>query len=92
MSILEAQRRADQGDESQTLVFYAKGARFWEAIEAVFDGSGNPSGKLAALIRRGDGMDEVGWRSAVSVARWLDPHSRGRAGPIVRCYLGGEGC
>ena len=91
-SLLAAQRAHDAGDQSQTLVFYSKGARFWGEIEAVLDGPGNASGKLAALIKRSRGFAGIDWSSAEAVATYLDAHSSGRARAIVLCYLEGVGC
>jgi hypothetical protein len=91
-SILRAQRGWEAGDQSQVLVFYSKGARFWAAIEAVLTGPANRSGKLAALIQATEGMRGLDWTSPDAVAAWFDAHSGGRAGPIVRCYLVEEGC
>lgn len=92
LSILEAQRRWDSGNQGQALVFYSKGARFWAAIEAVLEGPANGSGRLAELIRSSETMRRLDWKDADAVAAFFDAHSGGRAGPIVRCYLAGTGC
>jgi hypothetical protein len=90
--ILQAGREVENGDETHYGTFYNKGTRFWAAIEAVLDGPANGSGKLAALIRATDGMKGLDWDDADRIAAFLDAHSHGRAGPIVRCYLVQRGC
>lgn len=92
LTILEAQRKWDAGDQGQALVFYSKGARFWAAIEEVLDGPANGSGKLAALLRSTGGMRGLAWNEVDAVAAFFAARSGGRADPIVRCYLAGERC
>lgn len=90
--LLEADRRFDKGEADQEPIFYSKGARFWMAIEKVLAGPANRSGKLAALIQSTEAMRGLDWRDAEAVAAFLDRHSGGRAGSIVRCYLVVPGC
>lgn len=91
--LLAAQLDYDRGSQDEGRgVFYSRGARFWREIEAVLTSRGNASGRLAALIQDSGGLRGVDWTDADAVARWLDRHSGGRAGPIVRCHLSGTGC
>lgn len=90
--LLEADRRFGKNDRDQAVIFYSKGARFWMAIEKVLASPANPSGRLAALIQSTEGMRGLDWRNAEAVAAFLDQHSAGRAGTIVRCYLVEPGC
>ncbi|HEX5183068.1 MAG TPA: hypothetical protein VFW19_07940 [Allosphingosinicella sp.] len=90
--ILQAEREVEKDDQTHYDLFYNKGTRFWEAIEAVLDGPANGSGRLSALIRATDGMKGLDWDDAGRIAAFLDARSHGRAGPIVRCYLVETGC
>ena len=85
--VLHAQKLLNGGDDSGYGTFYTRGARFWAAIDEVLAIQPNRSGRLAALIKRTRGMPEVDWSDANSIASYLDRHSDGRAGPVVRCYL-----
>jgi len=90
--LLEAQARYSAGDGSQGQVFYTYGARFWREIERVLTNPGNASGRLAALIKQSRNFAGVNLNDAAALGAFLDRHSAGRAGPIVRCFLLGEGC
>jgi hypothetical protein len=90
--LLVAQSAFAAGDGDQAQLFYLHGARFWREIEAVLEVPPNGSGRLAALILGSRNFAGVDLQNADSVAAFLDRHSAGRAGPIVRCYLEGRGC
>jgi hypothetical protein len=90
--LLAVQSEQDQGDSSNYAVFYSKGARFWQAIDAVLVTRDSPSGRLAALIRDSDAFAEVDWTDPDSLAAFLDARSNGRAGALVSCYLVETGC
>ncbi len=85
--LLEVQAQVDHGDGSNYNVFYGKGARFWDAIDAVLVTRSNPSGRLAALIQDTHGLRGLDWSKADAIAAYLDARSNGRASDIVRCYL-----
>jgi hypothetical protein len=91
--LLTAQADHDRGrqDEGRD-VFYRRGPRFWREIQAVLTSRRNGSGRLAALIQDSDGFRGINLSDANAVGRFLDRHSAGRAGPIVRCHLLGAGC
>ena len=90
--LLAAQAAFAEGDGDQAQLFYIHGARFWREIEAVLHVPPNGSGRLAALIHSSRNFAGVDLASAGALAAFLDRHSAGRAGPIVRCYLEGQGC
>jgi hypothetical protein len=90
--LLQAQSAYASGDGSQGQVFYTYGARFWREIERVLTNPPGPSGRLAALIQSSRNFAGVDLNDAADLARFLDRHSASRAGPIVRCFLRGEGC
>ena len=91
-ALLAAQAAYSAGDGGQAQLFYVHGARFWREIEAVLATAPNRSGRLARLIRASGNFSGVDLNDAGALARFLDRHSAGRAGPIVRCYLEGSGC
>jgi hypothetical protein len=90
--LLEAQARYSSGDGEQAQLFYIHGARFWREVERVLTTPASPSGRLAALIKRSNNFAGVNLNDAAAVTGFLDHHSDGRAGPIVRCFLLGQGC
>jgi len=90
--LLEAQEAYAKGDSEQGQVFYIHGARFWREVEQVLTIEPNSSGRLAALIKESRNFEGVALNDADAVAAFLDRHSGGRAGPLVRCYLKGAGC
>lgn len=92
ISVFRAQRLLDAGDGSSYGVFYAKGGRFWAAIDRVLTNRPNSTGRLAALLKRTRGMQGVDWRSPSSIAAFLDLHTAGRANRIVKCYLVEDRC
>jgi hypothetical protein len=85
--LLGVQAQVDHGNGSNYNVFYGKGARFWDAIDAVLVTRSNPSGRLAALIQDTHGLRGLDWSKADAIAAYLDARSNGRASDIVRCYL-----
>jgi hypothetical protein len=91
-ALLNAERQVEGGDDSEYGSFYSRGTRFWVAIERVLNIAPNGSGRLAALIQRTNGMEEMDWKNAESIAAFLDRYSGGRAAPIVRCYLVEDSC
>lgn len=91
-ALLPIEAKTDAGEQSQYDKFYGRGARFWWAIENVLTNPPNGSGRLAALIRRTNGMQGMDWRNAESIAAYLDRYSGGRAGPIVQCFLADDNC
>ncbi len=90
--LLDAQARYTAGDSDQAQVFYTYGARFWREIESILTTEPNGSGRLAALIVQSGNFSEINLNSANELASFLDRHSDGKAGPIVRCFLIDEDC
>lgn len=90
--LLAAQQAYSAGEGGQAQLFYLHGARFWREIEAVLTNPPNGSGRLAALIRDSRNFAGIDLNDSSALADFLDRHSGGAAGPIVRCYLEGEGC
>lgn len=90
--LLAVQAEVDGGRSANYIAFYSKGARFWQAIDAVLVTRGSPSGRLAALIHDSDAFAEVDWDDPASLATFLDARSDGRADVLVHCYLVENGC
>ncbi len=90
--LLNAQSRYTAGDGDQAQVFYTYGARFWRKIESILTIDSNGSGRLAALIAASNNFSDIDLNSANELASFLDLHSDGKAGPIVRCFLIDENC
>lgn len=86
------QAEQDRGDSANYMAFYSKGARFWQAIDAVLVTRESPSGRLAALIQDSDAFAEVDWNDPTSLAGFLDARSDGRASALVRCYVVEDAC
>jgi len=91
-SLLNLQRAFNVGDGSAYPSFYAKGARFWAAIERVLAVRPNGSGKLSALIRQTEGLKGIDWSDGDQIAEYLDRYSEGRARAVVRCFVIEDNC
>lgn len=90
--LLAVQAEVDGGNSANYNAFYSKGARFWQAVDAVLTTRDSPSGRLAALIQDSNVFADVDWSDPASLAAFLDARSDGRAGALVRCYLTESGC
>lgn len=91
-SLLNLQQAFNAGDGSAYPSFYAKGARFWAAIERVLTVRPNGSGKLSALIRQTEGLKGIDWSDGDQIAEYLDRYSGGRARAVVRCFVMEDNC
>jgi len=90
--LLNAEAKADAGDEAAYEKLYGRGARFWWAVEKVLTVAPNGSGKLSALIQQTGGMEGMDWHNAENIASYLNHFSSGHAGPIVQCFLVDDNC
>lgn len=91
-SILDVQRMVDAGDQSRYGDFYSKGTRFWLEIDKALTIEPNGSGRLAALIKKTNGMNGLNWRDPAQIAAYFDRFTQGKASSIVQCHLVDDDC
>lgn len=85
--LLEAQRRYDAGDSSQSQHFYVVGVHFWRTVAGFLDRDGTGQAGLAGLIRQSAGFAHIDLTDPVALIRSIERRGSGELPPEARCLL-----